>query len=615
MTAKIEWYREVLELEPNSKVFLPLARLLAEDGQSEEAIGILEEGVKRHPEFLEARLCLIEMLHRNNYVDQCNAQIGHLSKLFASYAGFWEAWAACLASDQGNEDTASIIRFLAAHFVSGPIKLHDVLNRGLDAMLKDGSATPHQAAQIAMATAQSTAREHFAINTADMLADLDAELGSMNPHEAIVPPAEEAALPDDNEAAPHEELELPEEEVSPDIAAGEGVEPEEELALPEDSGDTPPAVEALDAEGPVETAPEGLDLPVEEISPDVMGAEAVAPVDEELALPEDDAVPPIAEAEAVEESVVAASEDIELPEEEVSPDIAAEEGIEPEEELALPEDSGGTPPAVETEPVDEAAIAAAEEPEPSGEEIAPDVAVAEALVSESEELALPEDDAMSAVAEADPVDEAALAASEGADLPEEGISPDVMGMEAVASADEELALPEDDDPVPPAVEAEPVAEIAQECEGALGDDGLPEMPEPEQAPDAVARAEANLLAGMEMPSMDMAVNAPVETESMDDEFGEEETFSLRTRSMAEVLAEQGDLQGALDIYHELAAAATSADEAEDINRRIATLSGRLNIANASAGTAVDAMAAARSKEQLLGMLQTLAERVEARAQG
>ena len=43
MTEKIEWYKEVLELEPNSKVFFPLARMLAEEQRTDEAVEILEQ--------------------------------------------------------------------------------------------------------------------------------------------------------------------------------------------------------------------------------------------------------------------------------------------------------------------------------------------------------------------------------------------------------------------------------------------------------------------------------------------------------------------------------------------------------------------------------------------
>ena len=87
MTEKIEWYKEVLELEPNSKVFFPLARLLAEAKRIDEAVEILEQGLARHEEFLEARLYLIELLHTANKLEACEKQVGRLTKMFSTYAG------------------------------------------------------------------------------------------------------------------------------------------------------------------------------------------------------------------------------------------------------------------------------------------------------------------------------------------------------------------------------------------------------------------------------------------------------------------------------------------------------------------------------------------------
>ena len=47
MTEKIEWYKEVLDLEPNSKIFFPLAKMLEKEGELEEARRVLAEGVSR----------------------------------------------------------------------------------------------------------------------------------------------------------------------------------------------------------------------------------------------------------------------------------------------------------------------------------------------------------------------------------------------------------------------------------------------------------------------------------------------------------------------------------------------------------------------------------------
>ena len=142
MTEKIEWYKEVLELEPNSKVFFPLARLLAEAKRIDEAVDILEQGLARHEEFLEARLYLIELLHSANKLEACEKQVGRLTKMFSTYAGFWQAWAACINAAGNAPDTAAVLRFLALNFSKGPVSLHEVINQGLASMAGGGVEAP-----------------------------------------------------------------------------------------------------------------------------------------------------------------------------------------------------------------------------------------------------------------------------------------------------------------------------------------------------------------------------------------------------------------------------------------------------------------------------------------
>lgn len=85
--------------------------------------------------------------------------------------------------------------------------------------------------------------------------------------------------------------------------------------------------------------------------------------------------------------------------------------------------------------------------------------------------------------------------------------------------------------------------------------------------------------------------------------------------MAEVLAEQGDLRGALDIYNELAAAATLPEECADLQHRIATLTARMSHQAEAAPSVPPAEGEnGRSTDRLISMLEALAERVEARAQ-
>lgn len=140
MTEKIEWYKEVLSLEPASKIFFPLAKLLVEAHREDEAISVLEQGLARHEEFLEARLFLIDILYRLGHREACDAQVARLGTMFASYAGFWQAWAACLNASGLSPDAAAVLRFLALSFSRGPVALHEVLERGIAASMPPSPA-------------------------------------------------------------------------------------------------------------------------------------------------------------------------------------------------------------------------------------------------------------------------------------------------------------------------------------------------------------------------------------------------------------------------------------------------------------------------------------------
>lgn len=147
MKAKIEWYQEVLELEPSSKVFFPLARLLAENGQPDDAISTLRQGLDRHPEFIEARLFLIELLHSSHRDDLRDGEVGKLARLLGAYPGFWDAWSACLAAGDKGRDTALALAFLAASFRSGSqgtLSWTSVIEHGLRVMLGDNGTAPAQ---------------------------------------------------------------------------------------------------------------------------------------------------------------------------------------------------------------------------------------------------------------------------------------------------------------------------------------------------------------------------------------------------------------------------------------------------------------------------------------
>ncbi|RHH26235.1 tetratricopeptide repeat protein [Desulfovibrio legallii] len=355
MTEKIDWYKEVLELEPNSKVFYPLSRLLAEAGRTDEAVDTLEQGLARHEEFLEARLFLVELLHQLGQDTACTAQLDRLGQVFSAHAGFWRAFAACAATREAAPDTAAALQFLALYFAHGPVPLHLVVERGV-------------ASYWAEADQPSTARP------------------------------------------------------------------------------TAPAVSstAKAAAGPSPTASRMSEcVPSPTVTP----------------------------------TAAAVAEDISAP-------------------VPLEDDSFAR--------------------------FDPDAAMAD----ESE---LPGLDTLEAAA-----------------LPSAASAPEAAATDSDAAA-----------PWPPVAPGPTVEQTA----------------------------------------------------------GGEEAFSLRTRSMAEVLAEQGDIKGALDIYHELAAAAVDPEEIADLRQRISTLSARLGGGPTASAPAADPAPSAGGKEKLITMLEALAGRVEARAHG
>ncbi|MDR1946057.1 MAG: tetratricopeptide repeat-containing protein [Desulfovibrio sp.] len=140
MKQKIEWYREVLELEPGSRVFFPLAKLLAADRQTEDAVAVLRQGLLRHPDHVEARLLLVELLHMQRSDKELSTEIDGLEHLFAAYPGFWSAWSESISADPAMQDAALAMRFFAAALQGKDIGWGRIIEHGLHAVLADGAA-------------------------------------------------------------------------------------------------------------------------------------------------------------------------------------------------------------------------------------------------------------------------------------------------------------------------------------------------------------------------------------------------------------------------------------------------------------------------------------------
>ncbi len=129
---KIEWFQEVLSLEPGSKVFFPLAKLFVETDQLEEAVLTLGKGLDRHPDFMEARLLYVQTLSALGRNEQAVEEALRIVEAVGQYPAFWETWAKSLPDDQ--RDVSVFIMLVAANIGGERITWTDVVLEGLNSL-------------------------------------------------------------------------------------------------------------------------------------------------------------------------------------------------------------------------------------------------------------------------------------------------------------------------------------------------------------------------------------------------------------------------------------------------------------------------------------------------
>ena len=142
MLSKIELYREVLEIEPNSKVFFPLARQLAEQDHQDEAVAVLTRGIAFHPDHLEAKFLLIELLTRQGREDQAQDVFTDVGSMLSRYPSVWLLWSKTAAAR--SKDPSLAMLFLAHYFQNQTLTWADVMERGLQS-LSQAAGQPREA--------------------------------------------------------------------------------------------------------------------------------------------------------------------------------------------------------------------------------------------------------------------------------------------------------------------------------------------------------------------------------------------------------------------------------------------------------------------------------------
>lgn len=137
---KSSLYREVLAIDPASRIFLPYARMLAAEGLHEEAAEVLAKGLAECPEFLEARLFLIEVLAFLGRDSAASVEASGIIEALSASPSFWKVWSRFPGV---RADQASMLLFLSACMNSGtPLSLADVVEAGIRSVSSSPAEMP-----------------------------------------------------------------------------------------------------------------------------------------------------------------------------------------------------------------------------------------------------------------------------------------------------------------------------------------------------------------------------------------------------------------------------------------------------------------------------------------
>lgn len=216
MKQKIDWYQEVLEIEPSSRIFFPLAKMLMQDGQIDRAITTLSQGAARHPDHIEARLMLIDLLFAHGPKEALWGEVDKVGTLFAEYPNFWQAWGQRLRESESSKDKGLALIFLAAAMRHERISWADIIEHGLRGLFTEKSFATSACAEADSVTSATSVNEET--NTIQVPV-VSAQVSPIPPAAPLVEPA-----------AVQQDIE-PEEESAEAQTAGDEDEQEEHFSL------------------------------------------------------------------------------------------------------------------------------------------------------------------------------------------------------------------------------------------------------------------------------------------------------------------------------------------------------------------------------------------------
>ncbi|PIE69032.1 MAG: hypothetical protein CSA21_04420 [Deltaproteobacteria bacterium] len=140
MQEKITLYQEMLKLEPGSKLFFPLAEMLVAAEEYGNAEEVLTKGLAIHPEFMEARLLLVDVLDKLGQDERVLDETRHVIQMLNAHQGFWKSWETLLAREN-DMDSLLALRFLTSGLQGTPLRWMDVFAKGCEQVVTQASHT------------------------------------------------------------------------------------------------------------------------------------------------------------------------------------------------------------------------------------------------------------------------------------------------------------------------------------------------------------------------------------------------------------------------------------------------------------------------------------------
>ncbi|MFO7728940.1 MAG: tetratricopeptide repeat protein [Desulfonatronovibrio sp.] len=130
---KIKFYEQVLELEPESRLFFPLARLYFQQNELPKARKVLQKGLDKHAQHFEARLLLASILIREGDTAQARQIHQKIFALLKNDHHFWESLVSILSS-QDEKDLSLAAAFFARSGSDKPVTWTGVLRAGMNSL-------------------------------------------------------------------------------------------------------------------------------------------------------------------------------------------------------------------------------------------------------------------------------------------------------------------------------------------------------------------------------------------------------------------------------------------------------------------------------------------------